>query len=222
MLLTVTKESQVSSTESGEGATGKIEKERMGYNMIEKAQRVNKFRIKRRKALEAAAARNEPFAIKRLNTYRPKAPVARQEIKSGDRASRTGRGQTDNRESSNRDWSAKSEWVKYVPTGEEPDDSYVNKECQRFDDYVDYNKQSFSPRSYEETKQEEKYATQLLKDCNDRRLKRIFKNYKPEFVGSAYRPTYLIKLASDLYAKRFVAGRVDASQLKLRGKSTLS
>ena len=47
---------------------------------------------------------------KRLNTYRPKAPIARQEIKLSDRASRTGRGQTEKRGNSNRDWSANSEW----------------------------------------------------------------------------------------------------------------
>ena len=215
---TVTQESQANYTEGSGGATEKIEKERMGYNMIEKAQRVNKFRVKRRKALEAAAARNEPFAIKRLNTYRPKAPAARQEIKLSNRASRTGRGQTETRGNSNRDWSANSEWVKYVPTGEESDDSYVNRECQRFDTFIDCNKQSFSPRSYEATKQEEKYATQLLKDCNDRRLKRIFRNYKPQFTGSTYRPTYLIKLASDIYAKRLVAERTDSKPVEVSWK----
>ena len=126
------------------------------------------------------------------------------------------------RGNSNRDWSANSEWAKYVPTGEESDDSYVNRECQRFDTFIDCNKQSFSPRSYEETKQEEKYATNLLKDCNDRRLKRIFRNYKPQFTGSTYRPTYLIKLASDVYAKRLVAERTDSKPVEVSWKSTLS
>ena len=214
---TVTQESLAKSTESVEGATGKIEKERMGYNMVEKAQRVNKFRIKRRKALEAAAARNEPFAIKRLNTYRPKAPIARQEVRQNDRVSRTGRGKSNSRKS-NSDLVTSSEWVKYVPTGEEPDNSYVDKECKRFDNYINCNIQSFSPRSYEATKQEEKYATQLLKDCNDRSLQRIFKNYKPQFIESNYRPTYLIKLASDVYAKRLVAGRVDSKPVEVSWK----
>merc|ERR1711991_874618 len=64
---------------SGEmGDMEKIEEERMGYNMIAKAKRVVKFRIQRRKSLEEAAARNEPFAIRRLNSYRPKPPSQRQ------------------------------------------------------------------------------------------------------------------------------------------------
>ena len=80
------------------------------------------------------------------------------------------------------------------------------------------NKQQFSPRDYDATQQEEKYATNLLKECDDRRIKRIFKNYKPEFKESDYRPTYLIKLASDVYAKRLVAGRIDSKPIEVSWK----
>ena len=41
---------------------------------------------------------------------------------------------------------------------------------------------------------------------------------KPEFKESDYRPTYLIKLASDTYAKRLVAGRVDSKPVEVSWK----
>ena len=84
------------------------------------------------------------------------------------------------------------------------------------DDYDwDYDEET---DEYDATQQEEKYATNLLKECDDRHIKRIFKNYKPEFKESDYRPTYLIKLASDTYAKRLVAGRVDSKPVEVSWK----
>ena len=218
----------------GMGDLEKIEKERMGYNMIAKAKHVLKFRIQRRKSLEEAAARNEPFAIKRLNSYRPKPPSQRQRPPSNssnvqpytntnkNNSHRNRKRSTQSARRKNKKkiepWNADSEWVKYVPTGEQPEDKYVNIECGRFENYVDDNKNQFSPRDYDATQQEEKYATNLLKECDDRRIKRIFKNYKPEFKESDYRPTYLIKLASDTYAKRLVAGRVDSKPVEVSWK----
>ena len=221
----------------GMGDLEKIEKERMGYNMIAKAKHVLKFRIQRRKSLEEAAARNEPFAIKRLNSYRPKPPSQRQRPPSNssnvsihtntnnnnnNNSHRNRKRSTQSARRKNKKkiepWNADSEWVKYVPTGEQPEDKYVNIECGRFENYVDGNKQQFSPRDYDATQQEEKYATNLLKECDDRHIKRIFKNYKPEFKESDYRPTYLIKLASDTYAKRLVAGRVDSKPVEVSWK----
>jgi len=213
----------------------KIENECMGYALTTKAKRTHKFRVQRRQSLEAAAARNEPFAIKRLNNYKPKPPPSRNSTLSDHRRHQY----TNNKyqmtpekaykqqpESNTnvkhnmkiQQWNADSEWVKYVPTGDLPDDVYVNKECGRFENYIDDRKQQFSPRSFEATQKEEKYASTLIKESGDKRIKRIFKNYKPEFKESTYRPTYLIKLASDVYAKRLVAGRIDSKPIEVSWK----
>ena len=55
-------------------STKEIENECMGYAMLSKAKQIVKFRSQRRRSLEQAAARAEPFAVKRLNSYRPEPP----------------------------------------------------------------------------------------------------------------------------------------------------
>ena len=218
------------------GDMKKIENECMGYAMMAKAKQIVKFRAQRRISLETAAARAEPFAIKRLNSYRPEPPssdrlgrsnallkVAKPKRKKPFRSLRipVNQRQRNKGHEGIEDytvWSASSEWVKYESTGNETEGAYVANECEWFDDYVASTKGLYSPRTTEAFEQEDKYAKGLLAEATDPSIKRIFKAYKPKFIDAPYRPTFLIKKASEVYAKRLVAGRVDSKPVEVTWK----
>ena len=186
----------------------KVEQEFKGYALLEKAKGIYHLRAKRRRALEAAAARMEPFAMKQLTKYRPRVPSTTN--RRSKKRPTTGRSLK---------WNAESEWVKYIPTGDISDSDYVSKECNRFEKYIENQKQVFSPRSYDAMQQEELYAKKLLKESDDRNTKRIFREYKPEFLEADYRPTYLIKQASDVYARQVVAQRTNSKPAEVALKA---
>jgi hypothetical protein len=205
----------------------KIENECMGYAMLAKAKQIVKFRAKQRVSMLAAAAREEPFAVKRMVKFAPHPPntvrfrnSATKDIdrRKGISTNRTLRNQRiEDKIPNEKMWTAESEWVKYIPTGQIPESVFVQNECDRFEGYLEEGLGRFSPRSSEAFEMEEKYTKTLLSEA-DPKTQRIFREYKPTFNDAPYKATHEIKKASETYAKRLVAGRIDSKPVEVTWK----
>jgi len=213
------------SNDSEVAEMAKIENECMGYAMMAKAKQIVKFRAKQRVSMLAAAAREEPFAVKRMVKFAPHPPntvrFRNSATKAIDRRKGTNRTlrseRIEDKIPSEKMWTAESEWIKYTPTGQIPEPDYVENECDRFEGYLEQGLATFSPRSSEAFEMEEKYTKNLLSEA-DPKTQRIFREYKPAFKEAPYKATYEIKKASETYAKRLVAGRIDSKPVEVTWK----